>query len=434
MIIRKKIIIPTVGGFIAVVLALLWQHFSYFKVIHTFDHRDHGVARSAPVQGKDGLFYGVMWIGPHLWGPIYKMTSDGDLQYIFPKTSDNVVREVSLDGNMQITIGSDGNLYGTANGSYWFETPGQKYNNRVRSRPGAAGAVFRVTPDGSSFTLLHYFDSFEEGCGGEGVIEGNDGAFYGCLDRGGKGDLGAIFKITTNGAFTILHTFDESDGEFGHSKTLFKGWNRSLYGVVAKDVKRGANVLFKLAYDGGLIAVCSVPEGFGLSGNNIVEDKNGDFYGSVRTWGKGVDTVIKVSTNGVVTTLHHFNPATDGNDPVEIISNGNGILYGVAITGGQQAGGTIFRLTTNGEFTLLHAFAAALNDKIGTIADGASGGEFGLSLPLTQSSDGDLYSATIFSKTYDGSLIRLRTGCGTKPIKSKLPTEGVTNTPTVTAR
>jgi uncharacterized repeat protein (TIGR03803 family) len=118
----------------------------------------------------------------------------------------------------------------------------------------------------------------------------------------------------------------------------------------------------------------------------------------------GMTTVGGQYGNGVIyrfdrethryTVLHTFSALdangdnADGADPGNGLTPGpNGVLYGMAQSGGANGNGTIFSITSTGEFNLLHTFSAL--DANGHNADGVS--------PLRNiiiSNDGNLYGTT----------------------------------------
>jgi uncharacterized repeat protein (TIGR03803 family) len=73
-----------------------------------------------------------------------------------------------------------------------------------------------IASPAQNFTTLVNFD-FTDGSGPNGLIQGNDGNFYGTTYDGGAnnnctGGCGTVFKITAKGALTTLHSFDGTDG------------------------------------------------------------------------------------------------------------------------------------------------------------------------------------------------------------------------------
>jgi uncharacterized repeat protein (TIGR03803 family) len=72
---------------------------------------------------------------------------------------------------------------------------------------GGQGAVFKVTTNGVA-TLLHTFTGGADGGDAESaLVQWTDGSFYGTTRGGGVYSNGTVFKITTNGALTTLVQF-----------------------------------------------------------------------------------------------------------------------------------------------------------------------------------------------------------------------------------
>src|SRR6185503_9384474 len=83
------------------------------------------------------------------------------------------------------------------------------------------GTVYRMTPDGALTTLIQ-FSQANGAFPNAGLVQGNDGNFYGTTYSGGTANLGTVFKITTNGVLTTLVTCIASNG--GHpSASLVQG-------------------------------------------------------------------------------------------------------------------------------------------------------------------------------------------------------------------
>jgi uncharacterized repeat protein (TIGR03803 family) len=102
--------------------------------------------------------------------------------------------------------GSDDKLYGVASSGGDF----------------GSGTVFKLSRDGSDFTVLHAFTtpslragpSNSDGMIPTGLISGSDGKLYGTASSGGSKGFGAIFKLNTDGSgFINLHSFAASDGQ-----------------------------------------------------------------------------------------------------------------------------------------------------------------------------------------------------------------------------
>ena len=156
----------------------------------------------------------------------------------------------------------------------------------------------------------------------------------------------------------------------------------------------------------------------------LVQADDGNFYGT--TVGDGMNgdfgTVYRITPGGVLTVLHSFR-SSDGELPVAgLVQGKDGQLYGTAQGGGAHGDfGTIFRISTNGEFAVLLSFSgpdgrypqAALSlgtngDFYGTTAFGGTNADNGTVFKITPS--GELTSLYSFGGI-DGS----------RPISSTLP-------------
>ena len=285
----------------------------------------------------------------------------------------------------------DGNFYGTTIG-------GQVVDEYA--------TIFKMTPDGS-LTKLVTLNRF----GGAvappaGLMQASDGNFYGF---GGF----AIVKMTPDGVLTNLFTFNNSDWinfningtnwEAPPLATPVQGNDGNLYGMAPGGLyNRGA--IFRLTTNGVLTVLANFFGGNGAYSSfygGLVQGKDGNFYGAVGEGAYYDGAIIRIMTNGVLTTLVNFN-VTNGIYPYGGLmqaSDGNfyGTTYGVGSYGNN---GTVFRMTPDGRLTTLVRF-------------GSTGG-----LPKTrlmQASDGNLYGTTIssvFKMTLGGILTTLVTNVG----------------------
>src|SRR5208283_2407488 len=106
---------------------------------------------------------------------------------------------------------------------------------------GGCGTVFKITT-GGTLTTLHSFD-FADGAHPNAVMQATDGNFYGTAWTGGTSSAcgssgcGTVFEITPSGTLTTLHSFDGTDGAYPYDG-LVQATDGNLYGTT---VNGGAN-------------------------------------------------------------------------------------------------------------------------------------------------------------------------------------------------
>jgi uncharacterized repeat protein (TIGR03803 family) len=188
-----------------------------------------------------------------------------------------------------------------------------------------------VTPNGVLTPLYGFSGADDGGNPYAGLIQGEDGSFYGTTLQFGVNGLGTVFRVGTDGSFNTLISFNGTNGAF--------------------------------------------PQG------GVIQGPDGLLYGTTFTGGtNGFGTVFSLTTNGSLTILFSFN-STNGSSPAASLVRGtDGNYYGTTSAGGAGGQGTAFRITTNGTLTTLLWF------------DGLNGAD--PESPLIQASDGNFYGTT----------------------------------------
>jgi uncharacterized repeat protein (TIGR03803 family) len=348
---------------------------------------DGGSASYGFIQGSDGSFYGItIGGGTSNKGTIFKLTTDGVLTTLYSFTGGG-------DGRNPIgrlTQGSDGNFYGTTVG-------GGSTNDY--------GTVFRFSPDGV-FTSLYWFRGNNDSMFPHtGLVQGDDGNFYGTTHGYG---YGIVFMITTHGDFTTLHSFTGGvDGEAPEYE-LVPGPDGGLYGTTC-DAPTYHGTVFKISTNGvyaHLHAFQTFEEGTGPN-SRLVLASDGKLYGTTSYGGSSnVGMVFKLSTDGAFTNLHSFNKSDGGWPETGLVQGIDGYLYGTTFNGGSNGYGTYFKVSTNGEFTSLYSV---------TRGDGGSNPIY----ELVQGKNGNLYGLNPYAGAYGkGNIFRITTNGVFKSIYS----------------
>jgi uncharacterized repeat protein (TIGR03803 family) len=315
-----------------------------FTLLHSFTgSSDGGVPDGALVQASNGFFYGTTsYGGAKNYGTVFQMSATGGLKTL-----------LSFGYFLQgwnpigaLVQGSDGNLYGTTyNGgsNYW-------------------GTVFKISTNGTLISLYAFTNGLDGANPMAGVVQGTDGNFYGTASAGGAYSNGTVFKISSTGAFTPLHSFTgKTDGgtPFG---ALVQASNGNFYGTTSGQDSTGSSTVgtvFAINSSRSLTTVGSFA-GVGAGANpqaGLVLGSDGRFYGTVVD-GPGssrpdlLGGVFSVGAGGDFITLYNFTNGLDGAFPMAALMQAtDGNFYGMANYGGPTTSsgvptGTIFRLAT----------------------------------------------------------------------------------------
>ena len=98
-------------------------------------------------------------------------------------------------------------------------------------------------------------------------------------------------------------------------------------------------------------------------GQALVQATNGYLYGIASAPSDGNGTVFRMTTGGVLTTIHKFHDS-DGSGPNGLVQANNGEFYGTTSSGGANldaegiGAGTFFKMTAGGALTTLYSFFA----------------------------------------------------------------------------
>jgi uncharacterized repeat protein (TIGR03803 family) len=320
-------------------------------VLHSFDYADGQYPQGLLLFGSDGRIYGTTSAGGTAGlGSAFAVSTDKThtILHSFSGPDGN-----SLDGGL--VQSADGTLFGTTpQGSYCVGS--------VCSNFG--GSVFTMAGDGGAFATLRRFsgNGLPDGSQPGTLVDGGDGFYYGTARSGGANSLGAVFKVAPDGSLGTIFNFDGTSG-YDPDRLLTRGSDGALYGALRYGPGGNpAGALFRLATDGSFTVLHNfdaTTDGSGPSGGLV--ELNGAFYGVSGSRGIGVGgagTVFRVYPNGAFTTLKAFN-GTDGASPVGPLAAGpDGKLYGLTFGGGPK-GGTIFRIEPLGTFMTLHGLTTA---------------------------------------------------------------------------
>ena len=287
----------------------------------------------------------------------------------------------------------------------------------------SAGAVLAMVPVSLPGVTLDTLYSFAGSANGfepfAGLAQTPDGNFYGTALSGGANGDGTVFRMTTNGVVSLVHSFNyTTDGATPYS-ALTLGTNGSLYGATFDGGNSGSGygTLYRMATNGTtvVLAVLNYTTSGGYPVAGMLQARDGNFYGPTLVGGLSDDgTLFRVTPGNGFSTLRSFNGQNGIESSSLLVQGADGNLYGTAEGGGTNGGwGTVFRATTAGVITSIASFgytnggipvAGLAKDTDGTMYGTTYyGGTNGVGSVFKVTPDGALTSLYSFSGDADGS-------------------------------
>jgi len=282
-----------------------------FTVLHDFTNAPDGATpNSAPILDAAGNLYGTTEGGGDSsclgCGTIFEIDKNGNETVLYRFTGGS-------DGALPLARpirDAAGNFYGTTEGNGFTASP---------------STVYKLDKSGQ-LTVLYTFTGRDDGCCADSpLVSDSEGNLYGTTPYAGAGNCnndlgcGVVFRVDTSGRFSVVHTFTGPDGQYPQGGLVIDAGN--LYGST---------------WWGGDLN-CLPPTGCG--------------------------TVFKLDAGGKFTVLYRFKGGADGRTPLGLIQDSVGNLYGIASGDGDLkcdppfgGCGTIFRVDTNGKFSVLYTF------------------------------------------------------------------------------
>jgi len=315
---------------------------------------DGAVANAGLVQGTDGNLYGTTELGgTNNFGTVFKLTSAGKLTTLYRFCSQSGCPD-GAQPSAGLMQAADGNFYGTT------------YSGGA----DGGGTIFKITKAGVLTTLASFDGSNGQYPFFGSLIQATNGNFYGTTLAGGPSTecsngtplsgCGAVFEMTPSGDLTSIYTFcaleNCTDGAAPYGG-LVQGENGNFYGTTSQGGTNGDGTVFEITPAGKLATLHSFDAVDGYFPEaGLVQGTDGNFYGTTPSGGaNGVSgTLFEITATGKFATLHSFctQPnCSDGTGPFAgLIQATNGSFYGATFAGGTSSNcsggcGTIFSLS-----------------------------------------------------------------------------------------
>jgi uncharacterized repeat protein (TIGR03803 family) len=305
-------------------------------------------------QGTNGLLYGLAQAGgTNGFGTIFDVTTSGRLTNLYSFTREKGAKLTNADGatpSYALVLNSNNNnFYGTAE----------------EGGTNGFGTVFQVTQQGKVTVFYSFSNSVDGAIPQASLLLYTNGNLYGTAIAGGSNGNGTVFQLTALGHLTPIYSFTNGIDGAAPQGALIDGKDGQLYGTCSAGGANGSGTIFKITTNGVLTPLYSFSPGTNYSGTSGVDNqynadginpkglllgRDGDFYGVAYYGGlNGAGSVFQFTKSGALNVLYSFSyagqgPNSDGANPISLLQDTNGDLYGTAYNGGTNDFGTFFAI------------------------------------------------------------------------------------------
>ena len=296
--------------------------------------------------------------------------------YIQPASSNQYVASVNSQGAQRVVAsfspsagfttgvlvsGPDNRLYSSLNfadavfsvgtqGGYQIFTPlsGIEGPSLTQSLPGGSilgvaanlgGGYNLVKTDlKGSVTTIYSFSS--QDILPNTAIVASDGNYYGFYYA--QGGIYSVYRVTPSGSFSVIHNFPPSTAIGSPGPVpLLQGSDGNLYGAVPNGGTNQTGIIYKLTTGGQYTFLYQFPKGPYYTPTSLIEASDGNLYGT--TYGHAaVSLLFRITKNGEYTVLAELNPSLEGQCTCLLTQGSDGLIYGTALSGGSTGGGVVF--------------------------------------------------------------------------------------------
>lgn len=210
---------------------------------------------------------------------------------------------------------------------------------------GSQNAFVKMALNGTT-SIVHQFTA-QEGVAYGLPLLASDGNFYGIsgLDACHSSTTAMVYRVTPQGALTIVASYP--DGQKGYfpgdyHETLVQAANGKLYGTAGLGGGNRAGAIFEVSLDGAYKVLHEYTKQATGGPTFLTEASDGNLYGVTggKQVGASFNSLFRITPAGDYEQLQVLNGATIGNCPCWLTQGSDGRFYGIAANGGPVGIGT----------------------------------------------------------------------------------------------
>jgi uncharacterized repeat protein (TIGR03803 family) len=390
---RRLIIVPVVYIAVLLFLAGISQpaQSQTYQVIYNFTGKgsDGATPYGGPILDKSGNLYGTTYLGGRYGaGSVYRLSRNGSSWTYTSLYSFKAGFDGSGPAFGSLALDGNGGLFGTTEGGGYF------------------GTAFEICSCPGNEIVVHRFGSGGDGAQPiGGVVLDSAGNLYGTTSLGGAYGNGTVFEAKRSGQSwveSVIYSFTGGSDPINPAAGVSLDAHGNVYGTASLGGAYGNGAIYKLTRSSSGWTETVLYSFQGLSdGQNpvggVVLDAAGNLYGTTFDGGdNGGGTVYRLSPSGQgwrLTTLYSFTGGYGG--PYNKLTLANGSIYGFTNAEGANGLGSVFKLTpSNGGWTFTDLY-----DFVGGNEGGSPYGS------LAVDSKGDVFGTAVIGGTANQGVV-----------------------------
>jgi len=330
-----------------------------FNPLYTFAGGSDGAGPLARVSiGANGTLYGSTAAGGQGSCSIYGYTGCGTVFNLKPQSRACTAALCFWTKTALYTFaGSDG---ASPQGDLTFDQSGNLYGGTINGGSAGYGAIYELSPSNGSWTQALLYNAKNNGDGAYawgGITFDTAGNIYGGFALNGPHGVGAIYELSPSGSSwtesTVYGFPNSGDGNMPEGGLIIDS-SGNLYGTTTNGGSGGGGTVFELSPAMGGWTYNVLYSFTGCTGcgplGRLVMDGAGNLYGTTYADGaNGKGSVFKLTPSAgswTYTSLYDFTGSSDGAYPwSNLVFDANGNLYGTASAGGTKGVGVVFEIT-----------------------------------------------------------------------------------------
>jgi uncharacterized repeat protein (TIGR03803 family) len=381
-----------------------------YGLAHSFGSSTEGESPSGPLTLLGGFFYGTADYGGAMSeGAVFRIRPDGSGHSLLHSFSGPPADGAYPAGSL-VAVGAS--LYGMT----------------LEGGGANLGVIYKVAYNGSSYQVLHSFSGGTgDGAVPRGALTEVGGVLYGMTWKGGALDMGTVFRVNPDGSsFALVHSFETPmSAGWDRGPRSYPSWlahdSGSLYGFTEGGGDDGAGSIFAVNTDGSgfrlvhsFDLVTGVGYQLGSHPRGALTVVNGVLFGTIEGWDYGwggwsPHVLIRINLDGTgMAVVHQFGSWGDGWQPGGSLVESGGVLYGALQIGpsvGPAPGamGSLFAVNPDGGgYRIIHVFNTYGDGYVPVAAPTPIAGELYGVAPLAGSSVPVSYGGAMYSLRPDG--------------------------------